>query len=165
MAHNDAFGRLRSRKYPALVLSGPTRSGPARPYGGPHDGRDRYLLPGRRKLDARFAGCWFACPNKTQVFDASTVERVAPGVTRSKRLARFPPSRARCLHSGKRNGREPCSLPFPTYSAHGGLRQDPSEAGESPAVARNLRRRSCEMRPLSSAYDSRNGGEVQTWSL
>src|SRR3954453_21702667 len=88
--NNGAFGRLRSRKYPALVLSGPTRRGPARPPGGPDDGRDRYFL----RRTPRFACCWFFCPNKRQqVFDVSTVERVAPGVTRSKRLARFPPSR------------------------------------------------------------------------
>src|SRR3954452_20516607 len=161
--NNGAFGRLRSRKYPALVLSGPTRSGPARPPGGPDDGRDRYFL----RRTPRFACCWFFCPSKRQqVFDVSTVERVAPGVTRSKRLARFPPSRARrrtpavafaepqpsgrspadattgppvgVRAATQENGREPCSLPFLTYSAHGGLRQDPSEAGESRAVARNL---------------------------
>src|SRR3954447_2585813 len=96
--NNGAFGRLRSRKYPALVLSGPTRSGPARPPGGPDDGRDRYFL----RRTPRFACCWFFCPNKRQqVFDVSTVERVAPGVTRSKRLARFPPSRARRPNSGR----------------------------------------------------------------
>jgi hypothetical protein len=38
-----------------------------------------------------------------------------------------------------KNGKKSRSFPFSTYSGPGGLRQDPCQAGESPAVARNLR--------------------------
>ncbi len=43
-----------------------------------------------------------------------------------------------------KSGKEFNSLPLLTYNARGGLRQDPIQPGESPAVARNLRTENCE---------------------
>jgi vancomycin aglycone glucosyltransferase len=63
------------------------------------------------------------------------------------------------------------SSPLSTYSAPGGLRQDPGYAVESPAEARTCGNGSRERRVLLSAYDSRGGVEplvglaVRLWAL
>jgi len=51
------------------------------------------------------------------------------------------------------------SFPLPTYSAPGGLRQDPGRAAESPTKARTCGNGSREMRVLLSTYGSR--GDVE----
>ena len=51
------------------------------------------------------------------------------------------------------------SSPLSTYSAPGGLRQDPGRAVESPAVTRTWGNGSSDMRVLLSAYGSR--GDVE----
>ena len=50
-------------------------------------------------------------------------------------------------------------FPLSTYSALGGLRQDPGHAAESSAEARTCGNGSCELRVLLSTHDSRGGVE------
>jgi hypothetical protein len=64
------------------------------------------------------------------------------------------------VHSGRQPGKgEHSLLPFSTYSAPGGLRQDPGCDPESSAVARTCRNGSTGVRVLLSTYGSR--GDVE----